>query len=375
MPDPTDISLPPELIPGDGRFGSGPSKVDVAAVDALAATGPEYMGTSHRQSRVREVVGGIRAGLRDLYKLPDGYEVLLGVGGATAFWDAAAFGLIQRRSQHLVFGEFSGKFAAVSRGAPHLDTPDIAAAEPGTHPHDVPASTADLLALTHNETSTGVMMPVSRPGGSSALVAVDATSAAGAVQVNPGDFDIYYFSPQKAFGSDGGLWIALCSPAAVVRIELVAASGRWIPPFLSLKLALDNSRKDQTYNTPALATLFLLRHQIDRMLEHGGLAKIERRVRRSSGAIYEWAGSRDWAQPFVAAPDERSPTVATIDFDESVSADDVESALRANGVLDVFGYRKLGRNQLRIACFPNVDPQDAVVLTQAIDHIVAKLHT
>ncbi|HSF84429.1 MAG TPA: phosphoserine transaminase [Acidimicrobiia bacterium] len=375
MAAPSDITLPSELLPGDGRFGSGPSKVDVAALEALAATGATYMGTSHRQSGVRSVVGAIRSGLKDLYDLPDGYEVVLGVGGATAFWDAAAFGLIQRRSQHLVFGEFSGKFAAVAKGAPHLETPDIAESAPGTYPHDVPASTADVVAQTHNETSTGVMMPLGRPQGSTAVIAVDATSAAGAVRVDPRAFDVYYFSPQKAFGSEGGLWVALCSPAAIDRIELVAASGRWIPPFLNLKLAVANSRKDQTYNTPALATLFLLRHQIDAMNERGGLAKVERRVRRSSDAIYDWAEARPWAQPYVSAPEERSPTVATIDFADHIAADDLESVLRRQGILDVSGYRKLGRNQLRLACFPNVEPEDVTTLTAAIDYVVEAMAT
>jgi phosphoserine aminotransferase len=373
MASPDDISLPADLLPSDGRFGSGPSKVDVEALVALAATGTSYMGTSHRKEGVRSVVASIRSGLHDLYGLPSGYEVVLGVGGATAFWDAAAFGLIQRRSQHLVFGEFSGKFAAVAKGASHLAEPDVAEAEPGTYPRDVRPSSADLLAQTHNETSTGVMMRLGRPADPAVLVAVDATSAAGAVVVDPTDFDVYYFSPQKAFGSDGGLWVALCSPAAIDRIELIAASGRWIPPFLSLKLALDNSRKDQTYNTPALATLFLLDHQIRSMLDRGGLKRIERRVRRASDGIYSWAEDRDWATPFVTDPDDRSPTVVTIDLAETIAAADVESVLERHGVVDISGYRKLGRNQLRIACFPNVEPDDAIALTRLIDRIVEQL--
>ncbi len=369
----SDIILPADLIPGDGRFGAGPSKVDVAALEALAATGTSYMGTSHRKHGVRSVVGSIRRGLVDLYGLPNGYEVVLGVGGATAFWDAAAFGLIQRKSQHLVFGEFSGKFAAVTRRAPHLDMPDIVEVEPGTYPHDVPDSDADVVAHTHNETSTGVMMKLGRPAAGHPIVAVDATSAAGAVVVDPKDFDVYYFSPQKAFGSDGGLWVALCSPAAIDRIGLVAASGRWIPPFLDLKTALDNSRKEQTYNTPALATLFLLNQQIRAMLDMGGLKKVEQRVRRSADTLYRWAEARPWATPFVSDPADRSPTVVTVDLDSTLPAEDVENVLASHGIVDVSGYRKLGRNQLRIACFPNVDPEDVETLSRAIDHVAEQM--
>jgi phosphoserine aminotransferase len=367
------ITLPEELLPGDGRFGSGPSKVDPDAVAALAATGIAYLGTSHRMPAVRGVVADIRRGLSRLYDLPPGYEVLLGVGGATAFWDAAAFGLVKRQSQHLVFGEFSGKFADVTRGAPHLEYPEIVESEPGTHPEAQPSEDIDLYAFTHNETSTGVMMPIVRPGPTSSIVAVDATSAAGVVPVDPREFDVYYFSPQKAFGSEGGLWAALCSPAAIERIEMIAASGRWVPPFLNLKLALDNSLKDQTYNTPALATLFLFRHQIERMLVSGGLPWATGRSQRSSSTVYEWAEKSDYATPFVADPAMRSMTVATVDLADSVSADEVEAALRLNGILDTFGYRKLGRNQLRIACFPNIEPDDVATLTRAIDHIAERL--
>ncbi len=367
------ISLPDDLIPGDGRFGSGPSKVDQDAITALAATGATYLGTSHRQDAVRGVVGDIRRGLFRLYNLPPGYEVVLGVGGATAFWDAAAFGLIKRRSQHLVFGEFSGKFAEVSRGAPHLEYPEVIESEPGTHPAPKPSDDVDLYALTHNETSTGVMMPITRPGPDDTLVAVDATSAAGVIPVDPLAFDVYYFSPQKAFGSEGGLWLALCSPAAVERIELIASSGRWVPPFLNLKLALDNSRKDQTYNTPALTTLFLLRHQLERMLVAGGLEWATERSRRSSSTIYDWAEASEYASPFVTETAQRSLTVATVDLADGISADAIEATLRLNGVLDTFGYRKLGRNQLRISCFPNIDPEDIATLTAAIDYIAERL--
>ncbi len=367
------ITLPPHLVPSDGRFGSGPSKVDPSAVAALATAAGGYLGTSHRKTGVRSVVGRIRTGLAALYDLPDGYEVMLGVGGATAFWDAAAFGLIERTSQHLVFGEFSSKFAAVATGAPHLGTPQIIEAPPGTHPLPGPDEIVDLYALTHNETSTGVMMPVRRPASVAGLVAVDATSAAGVAPVDPTEFDVYYFSPQKAFGSEGGLWLALCSPAAVDRITTIAATDRWRPPFLDLALALDNSRKDQTYNTPALATLFFLAHQIDTMLERGGLAWAQERSGRSSQTLYEWASSSEYAAPFVHEPAMRSMTVVTIDLTDEVSADTVEAVLRANGIVDTFGYRKLGRNQLRIACFPNVEPDDVATLTGAIDHIVERL--
>ncbi len=373
MSNPPEISLPDDLRPADGRFGSGPSKVDPAAVAELAAEAATYLGTSHRKSTVRDVVGDIRRGLAELYTLPDGYEVMLGVGGATAFWDAAAYGLVENRSQHLVFGEFSAKFAAVVAGAPHLDDPEVIESEPGTHPQSVASAGVDLYGLTHNETSTGVMMPVTRPSGAAGLVAVDATSAAGAVPVNPAHFDIYYFSPQKAFGSEGGLWVALVSPAGVERIERLHASDRWIPPFLSLWLALDNSRKDQTYNTPALATLALLRHSISRMLDGGGLSWGTDRSTRSSSTIYDWADASSFAEPFVADPAQRSITVATVDLADDVSADTVEAVLRRNGIVDTFGYRKLGRNQLRIACFPNIEPEDVATLTAAIDHIVERL--
>jgi phosphoserine aminotransferase len=376
MPDDPEfpaITLPDDLIPGDGRFGSGPSKVDTSALDDLAATGAGYLGTSHRQATVRRTVGRVRSGLAELYQLPEGYEVVLGVGGATAFWDCAAFGLIERRSQHLSFGEFSSKFAKVTEAAPHLDDPEVIVSEPGTHPLPVAGDAIDAYALTHNETSTGVAMPIARPEGATGLVAVDATSAAGAIAVDPAQFDVYYFSPQKAFGSEGGLWVALCSPTAVGRIEAIAGSGRWIPAFLDLSRAVENSRKDQTYNTPSLATVYLLAHQVERMLGLGGLAWAIDRSSRSSSTLYAWAESRDFASPFVVDRAMRSPTVVTIDFVPELSADTIEAVLRANGIVDTFGYRKLGRNQLRISCFPNIEPDDVETLTAAIDHIVAKL--
>lgn len=373
MTDLPTIQLPAELIPADGRFGSGPSKVRTESLLELGVSGSSFLGTSHRRQAVRSVVAAARAGLAELFSLPDGYEVILGVGGATGFWDAATFGLIERRSQHLVFGEFSSKFAAAVEGAPHLEPPERIEAQPGTRPEVSPNPDIDVYALTHNETSTGVAMPIARPRGVEGLVVVDATSGAGAMPIDPAQFDVYYFSPQKAFGSEGGLWIALCSPFGVARIERVAASHRWIPPFLNLRNALDNSRKDQTYNTPALTTVFLLRKQIDWVLEQGGLDWAVKRSLRSSGILYEWAEASTFASPFVARHEDRSPTVVTIDFEEAIAAEVVEDILRDNGIVDTFGYRKLGRNQLRIACFPNIDPTDVQKLTKAIDYIVERL--
>ncbi len=373
MTDNPEIPLPADIVPDDGRFGSGPSKVRTEILMELGVTGSGYMGTSHRRPGVRSVVAAIRAGLTEMFSLPGGYEVVLGVGGATLFWDAASFGLIQRRSQHLVFGEFSGKFAAVAAAAPHLEDPQIIESEPGRHPLPVADPDIDLYAFTHNETSTGVMMPIERPDGSSGLVAVDATSGAGAMTVDPSHFDAYYFSPQKVFGAEGGLWVALCSPAAVNRIDQIAASDRWIPPTLSLATALSNSRKDQTYNTPALATLFLLRRQIDTMLELGGLEWAVERCQESSSIVYAWAESRDYTTPFVTDVAMRSTTVATIDFVSDVDANTVAAVLRSNGIVDTESYRKLGRNQLRIAMFPNIEPCDLEKLTAAIDYIVERL--
>jgi phosphoserine aminotransferase len=370
-----DIRLPDDLRPADGRFGSGPSKVRVADVAALAEVAGTYLGTSHRQPGVKSVVASIRRGLADLFSLPDGYEVLLGNGGSTLFWDAATFGLIERRSQHLVFGEFSAKFAAAAQAAPFLDDPDVIESEPGSHPWPKAHPDVDVYALTHNETSTGVMMPIERPDGATAgsLVVVDATSAAGGLPVDPAEFDAYYFAPQKAFGSEGGLWLALVSPAALERIERLAAGGRWVPGVLDLKQAVDNSRLDQTLNTPALATLFLLDRQVRWMLDGGGLAFTCGRCDRSAAIVYGWAEASAVATPFVADPAERSHTVATVDLDPSVSASTVSRVLRANGIVDTESYRKLGRNQLRLAMFPAVDPDDLAVLTRAIDHIIERL--
>jgi phosphoserine aminotransferase len=364
--------LPEPLRPRDGRFGSGPSKVPAEAVAALAAAAPRYLGTSHRQAGVRSVVARIRAGLADLFDLPAGYEVALGNGGATLFWDLATCSLIDRRSQHLVFGEFSAKFAAAAAAAPHLDPPDRIQSPPGSHPQPRPDPAVDLYALTHNETSTGVAMPVRRPEGAAGLVCVDATSGAGGLPVDPREFDVYYFAPQKAFAGDGGLWLALLSPAAVERAQAIAASGRWIPAILDLAVALEQSRADQTLNTPALATLFLLAHQVDWLNAQGGLAWASKRCDESAGIVYGWAGTSDYATPFVTDPAMRSHTVATVDLDPSVDAAAVARALRANGIVDTEPYRKLGRNQLRIGMYPAVDPADLETLTRAIDWLAAR---
>ncbi|MFI5053745.1 MAG: phosphoserine transaminase [Acidimicrobiia bacterium] len=371
--DPTTIRLPPELVPSDGRFGSGPSKVRPEAVAALAAASGSFLGTSHRQAPVRKVVGSIRAGLADLFSLPEGYEVLLGNGGSTAFWDAAAFGLVERRAEHLVFGEFSSKFAAVTAAAPFLDDPVVLETEPGTHPELVADPTVDAYAFPHNETVTGVMTDVHRPD-AEGLVLVDATSGAGGLRVEPGEFDVYYFAPQKCFAGDGGLWIACCSPAAIERIERLGATSRWVPPSLSLPIALENSRLDQTYNTPALASLFLLEHSLRWMLDNGGLEFTTGRCDRSSEILYGWAEASTYATPFVAKPSERSRVTGTIDFSDEVDAGAVARALRANHVVDTEPYRKLGRNQLRIAMFPAIEPDDIAILSRAIDYLAEALH-
>jgi phosphoserine aminotransferase len=372
MPDAPDIRIPDGLLPSDGRFGSGPSKVRVEAQAALAAT-HQFLGTSHRQEGVRSVVRRVRTGLRELFGLPDGYEVMLGVGGTTAFWDAATFGLIERRSQHLAFGEFSGRFAEIVRAAPHLDDPEVIESPPGTHPWAVARDGIDTYAWPQNETSTGVAMAVRRPDGADGLVLIDATSGAGGLAVDPEEFDVYYFAPQKSFGSEGGLWLALASPAALERIARIVASGRWMPPFLDLAVALENSRKDQTLNTPALATLFLLAHQVEWMLENGGLDWAVARCERSAEILYGWAEASPYATPFVAKPSERSPVTGTIDFADRVPAATVAAVLRANGIVDTEPYRKLGRNQLRIAMFPTVEPDDVASLTRAIDYVVQRV--
>ena len=370
-----EITIPIDLLPSDGRFGCGPSKVRPEAVAELAKAAPEYMGTSHRQATVRFMVGALRNGLAELLRLPDGYEIVLGNGGTTSFWDAAVFGLIERRSQHLSFGEFSSKFAASVKAAPFLDEPSVISSEPGTHPDAVADADVDAYALTHNETSTGVMMGLQRPSGATdgQLVLVDATSAAGGLRVDLNEVDVYYFAPQKNLGSDGGLWLAAVSPAAIERIERLAASDRWIPSSLDLKIALDNSRLDQTYNTPALATIFLAAQQVDWINGNGGLEWSASRCDRSAEIMYGWAHAVSFATPFVHDPDDRSHVVATIDFDASIDATAISAALRRNGIVDTDSYRKLGRNQLRIALFPAIEPDDIAALTTCIDYVVERL--
>ena len=366
-----ELRLPPDLLPSDGRFGCGPSKVRPEQIDALVAAGSAVLGTSHRQAPVRRLVAAIRGGLGDLFALPDGWEIVLGNGGTTVFWDVATFGLVERRSEHLVFGEFSSKFAAACTAAPHLEDPRIVAADPGSHPEPVVDPSVDVCALTHNETSTGVAMTLRRPPDSGgALVVVDATSGAGGLAWDPEEVDVYYFAPQKCFAADGGMWLAACSPSAVERIERLSASGRWCPASLDLGIALTNSRKDQTYNTPAVATLVLFEAQLRWMLEQGGLEWCVKRSRTSADQLYGWAEAREWATPYVADPAKRSAVVGTIDLDESISAPKVSDALRANGILDTDSYRKLGRNQLRIGMFPAVDPDDVAALTRCVDHLV-----
>ncbi len=374
-PDLAAIVIPPDLRPQDGRFGSGPSKVRVESVQALAARAADYLGTSHRQATVRSVVGRVRTGVAELLALPAGYEVILGNGGSTAFWDAASFGLIETRSQHLVCGEFSSKFAAVTRTAPHLADPEVIESPPGSHPSPRANPDVDAYCWPHNETSTGVMLPVRRPEGASEdqLVLVDATSGAGGLRVDPAQFDAYYFAPQKSFGSDGGLWLAALAPAAIARIERIHASSRWTPASLDLGIALEQSRLDQTYNTPALATLFLLAEQLDWMLGQGGMEWTAGRCDTSAEILYGWAEASPVATPYVQKPDERSRVVGTIDFVDSVDAAAVAKVLRSNGILDTEPYRKLGRNQLRVAMFPAIDPDDIATLTRAIDYVIGEL--
>ena len=376
----TEIAIPDQLKPGDGRFGCGPSKVRPAALAALASSGAGLMGTSHRQKPVKSLVGHLRAGLAELFSLPEGYEVAFGNGGATAFWDAAAFGLVRERSLHLTYGEFSQKFATVTKGAPFLGEPVVLSADPGSAPDPATAGAqaneagADLLAWAHNETSTGVMVPVLRPqDAEEVLIAIDATSGAGGLPVDVDQADVYYFAPQKGFAADGGLWLALLSPAAQERIGELHASDRWIPEFLSLQTALENSLKDQTYNTPAVATLFLMDEQVEWMLSLGALKGCVARTTASSRHLYDWAERSAYATPFVDDPASRSLVVGTIDFDESVDAAEVAKTLRANGIVDVEPYRKLGRNQLRIGMFPAVETADVEALTSCIEFVVERI--
>ncbi|MET9271345.1 phosphoserine transaminase [Kribbella sp. NPDC003557] len=371
----SEIQIPAELKPADGRFGAGPSKVRPEAVAALATEGAKLLGTSHRQAPVKNLVKRVQDGVAELFQLPDGYQVVLGNGGSTAFWDVATFGLIREKSQHLSFGEFSSKFAKAAQLAPHLADPTVVKAEPGSRSVAVAEAGVDLYAWPHNETSTGVMAPVKRPEGADegALVAIDATSGAAGLPVDLNEADVYYFAPQKGFASDGGLWIALMSPTALARVEEIAASGRWIPAFLDLATAVDNSSKNQTYNTPSLATLFLMAEQTDWINNQGGLEWSVARTTDSSTRLYTWAEKSDYATPYVTDPDARSLVVGTIDLDDSIDATAVAKTLRANGIVDTEPYRKLGRNQLRVAMFPAVDPDDVEKLTQAIDYVVENL--
>lgn len=365
-----ELTIPTHLLPADGRFGCGPSKVRPEQLAHLAGAGAALLGTSHRQAPVKDLVGRVRSGLADLFTAPEGYEVVLGNGGSTAFWDAAAFGLIELRSQNLVFGEFGGKFAKAA-AAPWLDTPDVRSAEPGGRSDVSPAIGIDVFAWPHNETSTGVMAPVQRVDGDvGALTVIDATSAAGGIDFDASEADVYYFAPQKNFASDGGLWFALFSPDALERVERIAATDRYIPEFLSLKNAVDNSRLNQTLNTPALATLLLMESQIDWINGNGGLAWADARTRESSTVLYDWAERTEYAHPFVANPDHRSQVVVTIDFDERVDAAAVATILRANGIVDTEPYRKLGRNQLRISTFTAIEPDDVRALVACIEHVV-----
>jgi phosphoserine aminotransferase len=369
-----DIKIPDNLKPRDGRFGCGPSKIRPEALAALAASGSSILGTSHRQKAVKNVVHGVREGLQSLFALPEGYEVILGNGGSTAFWDIATMGLIEKKSQHLVFGEFSSKFASCAKEAPFLSEPTVIKTDPGSHPVATAESGIDSYALTHNETSTGVAMTIKRPAGTDgALVLVDATSAAGGLDVDAKEFDTYYFAPQKSFASDGGLWIALMSPAAIARAEKIKVSDRWIPAFFDLGIAIENSRLDQTYNTPALVTLMLLEDQIKWMNTNGGLKFAAGRSSDSASRLYSWAEKTSYTTPFVTDPAMRSNVVGTINFDESIDAMAVAAALRANGIVDTEPYRKLGKNQLRVGMFPAIDPSDIDALTASIDYVVAAL--
>jgi predicted phosphoserine aminotransferase len=372
----TTITIPTNLLPADGRFGCGPSKVRPEAVEALGAVGTSYLGTSHRQDTVKSMVGRLRSGLGQFFSLPDGYEVVLGNGGSTGFWDVATFGLIENRSQHTVFGEFSSKFAEASAAAPHLGTPTIIEAPVGSSSQPQAEDGIDTYCLVHNETSTGVAVEPRRPAGTSSasnqLIAVDATSGAGGLAVDITQTDCYYFAPQKCFASDGGLWIAILSPAAVERVNQIHNSQRWIPASMDLWTALDNSRKNQTYNTPALATILLMVHQLEWMNNQGGLDWASKRCAESANHMYTWAQASTYAAPFVVKPIDRSNVVATIDLDE-VDANEVCKVLRANGIVDTDSYRKLGRNQLRMAMFPAIDPDDVARLTGCVDYVVNAL--
>ncbi|CAO1653032.1 phosphoserine transaminase [Salinibacterium sp. NYA9b] len=367
------LTIPTDLLPSDGRFGAGPSKVRPEQIEHLVSSARNILGTSHRQAPVRDLVGRVRSGLGELFQIPEGYEVVLGNGGSTAFWDAAAFALIERRSAHLSFGEFGSKFAKAA-AAPHLESPHVVTAPGGSLAELDDIDGADVFAFPQNETSTGVMAPVRRFDDANVLTVVDATSAAGGVNFDADQADVYYFAPQKNFASDGGLWIALFSPAAIERVERIAASGRYIPEFLSLKNAIDNSRLNQTLNTPALSTLLLLENQIDWINGNGGLAWADARTRESSSVLYDWAAASDVATPFVTNPEHRSQVIATIDFDDAIDAAAISKTLRANGIVDTDPYRKLGRNQLRVATFVAIEPDDIRKLVSSIEYVIANSH-
>ena len=370
-----DITIPAELLPVDGRFGAGPSKVRREQVAGLLDVTGTYLGTSHRQKTVKSQVGRLREGLAQLFSLPEGYEVILGNGGSTAFWDIATFGLIRDRAQFLTFGEFGSKFASAAKTAPHLGEQVTISSDPGDAPAFAAAPGIDAYCTPHNETSTGVAIPPARPAGADAdaLVIIDATSGAGGLPVDMSQVDTYYFAPQKSFGSDGGLWFALMSPAAIQRVAQINESGRWTPAFFDLQIAIDNSRLDQTYNTPALATIYLMAEQVDWFNAQGGLDWCVQRTAESSGVLYGWAEASDYATPYVVDPAKRSAVVVTIDLDDSIDAAAVAKTLRANGIVDTEPYRKLGRNQLRIGVFPAVEPDDVRQLTRCIDYVVAEM--
>ena len=375
MAETLDITIPAELLPTDGRFGAGPSKVRPEQVEALAKLSKSYLGTSHRQKPVKSQVARLRAGVSQLFNLPEGYEVVLGNGGSTAFWEVAVFGLIRDRAQFLSFGEFGSKFASSAKSAPFLGEPTILKGEPGDAPAFSAEAGIDAYCSPHNETSTGVAIAPVRPAGADedALVIIDATSGAGGLEVDLSQVDVYYFSPQKCFGSDGGLFIALMSPRAIARAEEIKASGRYIPAFLDLMTAIENSRLDQTYNTPALATILMMAEQVDWFNQNGGLSWCVSRTTESSSAIYDWASANDYTTPYVTDVQKRSKVVATIDFSDDIDATLIAKALRANGVVDVEPYRKLGRNQLRISVFPAVEPSDVRKLLASIDYVVEQI--
>ncbi|WP_287930545.1 phosphoserine transaminase [Arthrobacter sp.] len=375
MSESTPLTIPANLRPADGRFGAGPSKVRPEQVSALSAAGATLLGTSHRQAPVKNLVGEVRSGLKTFFNAPDGYEVIVGVGGSTAFWDVASFGLVEKKAQHLSFGEFGSKFASATNKAPFLDASSIITSEPGTRPEASAESGVDVYAWPQNETSTGVAAPVKRVAGvdDGALVLVDATSAAGGLHVDVAEADVYYFAPQKNFASDGGLWLGLFSPAALERAARIGATDRWVPDFLNLTTAIDNSLKNQTYNTPALSTLVTLNEQVKWLNGNGGLEFASKRTADSAGRLYSWAEASSVATPFVSRPEDRSNVIVTIDFDESVDAAAVARVLRANGIVDTEPYRKLGRNQLRIATFVAIEPDDVTALTQCIDYVVENL--